>query len=214
LLAGSEKRRLPLDQVLRLADQICRALEHAHGRAIVHRDLKPANVWLTEDGVSKLGDFGLAIALDRSRITVEGMMVGTVAYMPPEQALGHVPDSRSDLYALGAMLYEMVTGRPPFLGDDAVALISQTIHTPPRAPSWGGSSACSRWPPRIVPRRRLRSASRLPRSPRPPRAPSRRRHPMRTRSTGWRAACSLAGSGRWTSCAPGSRRRSRATDGS
>src|SRR5215831_17984943 len=136
LLAGSDKRRLPLDQVLRLADQICRALEHAHGRAIVHRDLKPANVWLTEDGVSKLGDFGLAIALDRSRLTVEGMMVGTVAYMPPEQALGHAPDARSDLYALGAMLYEMVTGRPPFLGDDAVAVISQHINTPPVAPSW------------------------------------------------------------------------------
>src|SRR5262245_59660777 len=136
LLAGRDKRRLPLDHVLRLADQICRALEYAHGRAIVHRDLKPANVWLAEDGVSKLGDFGLAIALDRSRITVEGMMVGTVAYMPPEQALGHAPDSRSDLYALGAMLYEMVTGRPPFLGDDAVAVISQHINTLPVAPSW------------------------------------------------------------------------------
>src|SRR5262249_58571921 len=100
LLAGSDKRRLPLEQVLRLADQICRALEHAHARAIVHRVLKPANVWLTEDGVSKLGDFGPAIAPDRSRITLQGMMVGTVGCNPPEHGLRHVPDPRTHPAAL------------------------------------------------------------------------------------------------------------------
>ena len=136
LLQHAERRRLPVEQALRLAEQICGALEHAHARGVIHRDLKPANVWLAEDGTAKLGDFGLAIALDRSRLTVEGMMVGTVAYMPPEQALGRAPDARSDLYALGAMLYELVTSRPPFLGDDAVAIISQHINTPPVAPSW------------------------------------------------------------------------------
>src|SRR5262249_58647908 len=98
----------------------CQALEHAHRKGIVHRDLKPGNVWLTDEGTAKLGDFGLAVALDRSRLTVAGMMVGTVAYLPPEQALGRAPEPRSDLYALGALLYELVTGRPPFLGDDAV----------------------------------------------------------------------------------------------
>jgi class 3 adenylate cyclase len=136
LLRRAEKRRLPLDQALRLSGQICSALEYAHGRGVIHRDLKPGNVWLTADGTAKLGDFGLALALDRSRLTIEGMMVGTVAYMPPEQALGRAPDGRSDLYALGAMLYEVVTGRPPFLGDDAVAVISQHINTPPVAPTW------------------------------------------------------------------------------
>src|SRR5262249_42422329 len=120
----------------RLADQLCQALEHAHACRVIHRDLKPGNVWLTADGAVQLGDFGLAVAVDRSRLTTEGMMVGTVAYMPPEQALGRDVDVRSDLYALGAVLYEMVTGRPPFLGDDAVAIISQHINTPPVAPSW------------------------------------------------------------------------------
>jgi class 3 adenylate cyclase len=136
LLQRSEKRQLPTELAARLADQMCHALEYAHARSIIHRDLKPGNVWLGEDGTAKLGDFGLAIALDRSRLTLDGMMVGTVAYMAPEQALGRAPDARSDLYALGAMLYEMVTGRPPFLGDDAVAVISQHINTPPVAPSW------------------------------------------------------------------------------
>jgi len=136
LLQRAPRHRLPVDQVVQLAAQVCRALEHAHARGIIHRDLKPGNVWLAADGTAKLGDFGLAVTPDRARLTVEGMMVGTVAYLAPEQALGRSPDPRSDLYALGAMLYEMVTGRPPFLGDDAVAIISQHLNTPPVAPSW------------------------------------------------------------------------------
>jgi class 3 adenylate cyclase len=136
LLRRAEGHRLPIPQAMTLAEQVSRALEYAHARGIVHRDLKPGNVWLTEDGTAKLGDFGLALSLDRSRLTIDGMMVGTVAYMPPEQALGRPAEARSDLYALGAMLYEMVTGRPPFLGDDAVSVISQHINTPPVAPSW------------------------------------------------------------------------------
>jgi class 3 adenylate cyclase len=103
---------------------------------VIHRDLKPANVWLTADGTAKLGDFGLAITTARSRVTVEGMIVGTVAYMAPEQALGKGTDARSDLYALGALLYELVTGRSPFIGTDPVAVASQHLHTRPVAPSW------------------------------------------------------------------------------
>jgi eukaryotic-like serine/threonine-protein kinase len=136
LLQGAENHRLSLDQAGRIASEVRQALEHAHSHGIIHRDLKPGNIWLTRDGTAKLGDFGLAVAVDRSRLTVEGMMVGTVAYMAPEQALGRQPDARSDLYSWGCVLYEMVTGRPPFLGDDAVAIISQHINTAPVAPTW------------------------------------------------------------------------------
>ena len=139
LLEDSEDHRVPLEQAVSIAQATCWGLEFAHSRGIVHRDLKPGNVWLTSDGIAKIGDFGLAVALDRSRLTTEGMMVGTVSYMPPEQAMGGEVTPRSDLYSLGAMLYEMVTGRPPFLGDDSVAIIGQHINTPPVAPTWHNS---------------------------------------------------------------------------
>jgi class 3 adenylate cyclase len=135
-LDSSDGRRLPVAEAVRIAEEICRALAHAHALGIVHRDLKPQNVWFAPDGTAKLGDFGLAISLDRSRLTAEGMMVGTVVYMAPEQAVGREVDARSDLYALGAILYEMLCGRPPFIGDDAVALIGQHLNATPLAPSW------------------------------------------------------------------------------
>ena len=116
-------------------------LAHAHAHDVVHRDLKPGNVWLTADGTAKIGDFGLAVALEQSRLTMHGMIVGTVAYMPPEQALGSDITPRADLYSLGCMLYEMITGRPPFVSDNPTAVISQHINTPPVAPSWH-SEAC------------------------------------------------------------------------
>ena len=143
VIEDATDHRLPLEQAIDIAKETCRGLEFAHSRGIVHRDLKPGNVWLTGDGVAKIGDFGLAVAIDRSRLTTEGMMVGTVSYMPPEQAMGGEVTPRADLYSLGAMLYEMVTGRPPFLGDDSVAIIGQHINTPPVAPTWH-NSACSR----------------------------------------------------------------------
>ena len=136
LLARAEHHRLPVDQALRIAHEVCQALEYAHGRGVIHRDLKPGNVFLSQDGSARLGDFGLAMVTDLSRVTQAGTMMGTVAYMPPEQATGRQADARSDLYSLGAMLYEMAAGRPPFLGDDAVAVISQHINMPPVAPSW------------------------------------------------------------------------------
>ncbi len=136
MLNKAPDRRLSIAEALRIAQQVQQGLAHAHSRGIIHRDLKPGNIWLTDDGTAKIGDFGLAVSLERSRLTMEGMMVGTVAYMAPEQALGRQPDARSDLYSLGCVTYEMVTGRPPFLGDDPVAIISQHINTAPVAPSW------------------------------------------------------------------------------
>jgi tetratricopeptide (TPR) repeat protein len=126
---------LPLAQSLDIAKATARGLVFAHEQGVVHRDLKPGNVWLTADGVAKIGDFGLAVAEGRSRLTQHGMMVGTFGYMPPEQALGQEVTPQADLYSLGAMLYELVTGNPPFAGDDATAVISQHINTAPVRPS-------------------------------------------------------------------------------
>src|SRR3954453_10802069 len=128
--------RLDIATALHVAQGVTRALEYAHERGVVHRDLKPANVFLTEDGTAKLGDFGLAFSMERSRVTQTGMIVGTVSYMAPEQALGQPPDAKSDVYSLGALLYEMATGRPPFQGDDLVSVISQHQRAEPVRPSW------------------------------------------------------------------------------
>ena len=123
LIESAEEGRLLLENALRIASEICSGLEFAHGKGIIHRDLKPGNVWLTDDGTVRIGDFGLAMSLDRSRLTQEEVMGGTIAYMPPEQATGGEVTAQADLYSLGAMLYEMVTGRPPFMGDDDIAII-------------------------------------------------------------------------------------------
>jgi DNA-binding CsgD family transcriptional regulator len=136
LLQELGQQRMALDQALRISAEVCEGLEHAHEMGVIHRDIKPGNVWFDKRGTAKVGDFGLAFVLNQSRITSAGMILGTTAYMAPEQAVGSPPDARSDLYAFGAMLYELVTGRPPFLGDDAVSVISQHINTAPVAPSW------------------------------------------------------------------------------
>jgi len=136
LIEKAPEHKLPLDRAIEITRAVCRGLEFAHGKGIIHRDLKPGNVWLSEDGTAKIGDFGLAVAMDLSRLTQSGMMVGTVSYMPPEQAMGGKVTDKADLYSLGAMLYEMVTGRPPFVGDDSVSIIGQHINTPPVSPTW------------------------------------------------------------------------------
>ena len=128
--------RLSIDRAVALSAEICQALEHAHAEGIVHREVKPGNIWLDANGAAQLGDFGLAVAVDESRLTREGTLIGTVAYMAPEQAMGTTVDARADLYALGCVLYELLTGRPPFVGDDAVAVISQHLNTEPVVPSW------------------------------------------------------------------------------
>ena len=130
---------LPVERTLQLALDTCRGLEFLHGKGVIHRDLKPGNVWLTADGVAKIGDYGLAMSVDRTRLTLQGTMVGTVDYMPPEQALGGEMTPRSDLYSLGAMLYELVTGAPPFKGDRLTEVISQHINVVPEPPSVRGA---------------------------------------------------------------------------
>jgi tetratricopeptide (TPR) repeat protein len=136
LIDKAPEHRLPIEQAVSIAKAVCRGLEFAHSKGIIHRDIKPGNIWLSADGTAKIGDFGLALAVDLSRLTQPGMMVGTVTYMPPEQAMGGKVTAKADLYSLGAMLYEMVTGRPPFVGDDSIAIIGQHINTPPVSPTW------------------------------------------------------------------------------
>jgi tetratricopeptide (TPR) repeat protein len=136
LIEKAPEHRLPLDKAIDITKAVCRGLEFARSKGIIHRDIKPGNIWLGADGTAKIGDFGLALAVDLSRLTQAGMMVGTVTYMPPEQAMGGKVTAKVDLYSLGAMLYEMVTGRPPFVGDDSIAIIGQHINTPPVSPTW------------------------------------------------------------------------------
>ncbi len=119
---------------LGIGSQVCQALEYAHSHGILHRDIKPENIMITSAGLPKLMDFGLARALGGPSLTQRGVIVGTPAYLPPEQALGRHPDGRSDLYSLGCVLYEMVTGRPPFRGDDPVKVIFSHINDLPVMP--------------------------------------------------------------------------------
>jgi len=116
-----------LAEICSITRQICAALDHAHKHGIIHRDLKPENVLLTPEGMVKLTDFGLARSVS-SRLSVEGAIVGTVFYLAPEMALGLPIDGRTDLYSLGVLIYELVTGSLPFNAEDPLALISQHIH--------------------------------------------------------------------------------------
>src|SRR5262245_29362165 len=137
---------LPLDEALPIARQIADALEAAHERGIIHRDLKPANIKVREDGTVKVLDFGLAKATDGTStaadtshsptitspaMTQQGVVLGTAAYMSPEQARGRPVDSRTDIWAFGCVLFEMVTGGRPFSGDDATETIAAIVKDQP-----------------------------------------------------------------------------------
>ena len=132
LLASSEGGRLDAGQAIAIGIDVCRALEHAHGCGVVHRDIKPANVWLAEDGSARLGDFSLAGIGGGG---ADATLVGTVAYLPPERALGRASGPAGDLYSLGALLYETVAGQPPFTGGNAVSIIGRHLNADPVAPS-------------------------------------------------------------------------------
>jgi serine/threonine-protein kinase len=128
----------PIDQAVQWSATMARAVQEAHARGIIHRDLKPGNVLLTADGAPKITDFGLARRLESgAQLTQSGVPLGTPCYMSPEQAQGraHAIGTSVDVYALGAILYELLTGRPPFLGETAAGTLQQVITQDPVAPS-------------------------------------------------------------------------------
>ena len=128
-------KQLPVEEAVRLAREVASALDYAHRQGVVHRDIKPENV-LLQDGNALVADFGIALAVQQaggSRMTQTGMSLGTPAYMSPEQAMGERDiGARSDVYALGAMTYEMLTGEPPFTGPNSQAIVAKVLtETPP-----------------------------------------------------------------------------------
>ena len=130
-----QKGRLPVQEAIQIARQIAEALEQAHATGMVHRDIKPQNILFSPSGKVKVTDFGIAIAGDGMTVTVGDEIIGSVQYISPEQARGEIACKQSDLYSLGIVLYEMVTGKVPFSGENPVALAMKHIQeqiVPPR----------------------------------------------------------------------------------
>ncbi len=127
-----ERGPIPIDEAIDIAEQIARGLAKAHRGGIVHRDIKPANIMVTDDGVVKILDFGLAKLIGAAAITRTGSSLGTPAYMSPEQARGEDVDHRTDLWSFGIVLYEMVAGRRPFRGDHDQAVLYGILNETPK----------------------------------------------------------------------------------
>src|SRR6516164_4892108 len=124
----------PLPRVLHIMEQACSALQFAHDRNIVHRDIKPANLMLTPDDTVKITDFGTAKILQFGTVQQTAQVMGTPSYMSPEQIKGKVVDGRTDIFSLGVVLYEMVTGEKPFPGQNITTVIYKIVHEEPVAP--------------------------------------------------------------------------------
>src|SRR5258707_5171340 len=141
LVEGTDLRRylrgrgvLDVDRSVIIAHDVALGLGAAHRRGIVHRSVKPQNILIGRDGSIKLTDFGIAFVVDAERLTDTGMTVGTVQYFPPEQAQGEIVSPAADVYSLGIVMYETLTGRTPFDGDNPVAVAMQHIQDPPTPP--------------------------------------------------------------------------------
>ena len=126
------ERQLPLDEAVRIASEAARALEYAHQHGVLHRDVKPENLLLTTDGSTLVADFGIARPWNETDgLTATGLVVGTPGYMSPEQAAGErTLDARSDVYALGSVLYEMLAGEMPYSGPNAQAILAKRLSEP------------------------------------------------------------------------------------
>ncbi|MGH9570360.1 MAG: protein kinase domain-containing protein, partial [Candidatus Angelobacter sp.] len=128
----TEQRILASDEVVQYSRQICRGLDYAHSHGIVHRDVKPANIMITANGTVKIMDFGIAKA--GGSMTSTGQVLGTPNYMAPEQVKGRPLDGRSDLFSFGVILYEMLTGEKPFVGQNVTTIIYKIVNENPIAP--------------------------------------------------------------------------------
>jgi len=131
----NKERKLPVERAVALVLGVCDALDNLHKHGVVHRDLKPENIMVCDGDRIKIIDFGIALREDARRITQVGLTpaLGTPDYISPEQVKGQRGDQRSDVYALGAMLYEMLTGQPPFTGPNPLAVMNERLHTGARA---------------------------------------------------------------------------------
>jgi len=125
---------LPLKETVEITLQLCDALAYAHSRGVVHRDVKPDNVHILPGGVIKLTDFGIARITAEPSITSQGQVFGTPSYMSPEQVASHTVDHRTDLFSLGITLYEMLTGRKPFMGDSVITITYNIMNLQPTMP--------------------------------------------------------------------------------
>ena len=125
---------LPIPAAAIIGTRVADALHYSHQRGIIHRDVKPSNIFITRRGEVKLTDFGIAYTPQEPTLTQKGMAIGTPAYMSPEQIKGQKPDQRSDIFSLGVVLYELVTGTPPFSADDDEGVVTKILEKRPRWP--------------------------------------------------------------------------------